>query len=89
MPRLPVREKCSEDGCDRPHAAKGLCQIHYHRAMYVPRPRKGPLTAEDVVEMRQLRQKTGCTFRELAEIFGVSSATVSNVITRKTWKNVG
>lgn len=23
---------CKNPGCDRPHRAKGLCQVHYHRA---------------------------------------------------------
>lgn len=31
MPKGGHRPKCSYDGCSRPHAAKGLCQLHYQR----------------------------------------------------------
>lgn len=44
-------------------------------------------TENDVREVRA-RRATGATFRALAEEYGVSYATVWNVINRQTWKHI-
>ena len=31
-PRLHIG--CNEDGCDKPHSARGLCDTHYHKLRY-------------------------------------------------------
>lgn len=45
------------------------------------------LTAEDVVEVRR-RHSTGEPTQSIAERFGVSTASISNVARRLTWKHV-
>lgn len=45
------------------------------------------LTADDVREMRRLREE-GETYAGLAEEFGVHLQTVASVITRRTWRHV-
>ena len=43
------------------------------------------LTVDDVTEIRRLNEKHPQAF--IADIFGISQACVSNIITRRTWKD--
>ncbi len=45
------------------------------------------LTPERVRSMRMVRE-LGASYRQLADMFGVSHATVGHICTRKTWKHV-
>lgn len=49
------RSLCSEDGCDKPHYARGLCRPHYERAKkmgdVVLLPGKGRPREEPALEM--------------------------------------
>ncbi|CDP82291.1 hypothetical protein BN975_00341 [Mycolicibacterium farcinogenes] len=99
------RMKCSADGCDghhivesrchycdQPPKARGLCVSHYNKAHYICSQRTLPtyhvLTPEDVRAIRRL-SASGVTQYELAARFGVTQASVSKVVRRKTWRNVG
>ena len=50
--------------------------------------RKTKLTVEIVKAIREEREKTGKSYDKLAKQFGVSKATVADLIKRRTWKNV-
>lgn len=42
---------CKEEGCSRPHHARGLCQIHYSRSRRGGQRRKALRTLEDVLAL--------------------------------------
>ena len=44
------------------------------------------LNADSVMEMRRLRQETGCTYRRLGQMYGVSTSTARDVVLGRTWK---
>jgi hypothetical protein len=46
------------------------------------------LTAEQVMQIRKLRDETGMAYGPLALKFGVNDQTVADVCNRKTWKHV-
>lgn len=54
-------------------------------AMQGTRHHSARLTEDDV---RAIREASGAKLRELAVQYGVSEATVSQIITRKTWRHI-
>lgn len=46
------------------------------------------LTTEKVLQLRKLRAAYGYSQKELAEHFGITQATVSQILSRKTWRHV-
>lgn len=77
--------------CDGSYHAKGLCSPHYKRSRYTysqrTLPRHHALMPDDVREIRRLHAR-GFLHRELAERYSVSSAAVSMIVRRKTWKSL-
>ena len=50
--------------------------------------RKTKLTVEIVKAIREEREKTGKSYDKIAKQYGISKATVADLIKRRTWKNV-
>ena len=81
---------------DGPHRSKGLCSFHYFRSLRgipldAPVEKPNParkLTADDVRQMRRLRNKKGQTLRVIAARYGVSECAVSAACTGRTWAHV-
>lgn len=46
------------------------------------------LTEQDVRAMRDLKEEFGCTYRVIAEMFGVVNTTAQDVCKRRTWTHV-
>ena len=46
------------------------------------------LTAETVKRIRKDREQTNLSYDKLAEKYGVSKGTISDIIKRRTWKDV-
>ena len=46
------------------------------------------LTAEKVKAIRKDRETTNLSYNKLAKKYGISKATISDIITRRTWKDV-
>ena len=65
--------------CGKRVVKQGLCYRCLRESEGLP-DRRRKLTDEDVELMRQLRADMGHTYRELAEMFGVSISNVSHVI---------
>lgn len=49
---------------------------------------KPHLTADDVREIRKLREQNGTTYAALADQFGCSTSNIRFIVARKTWKHV-
>lgn len=49
---------------------------------------RSKFTVEDVKRIRAMYQTGQCSFRGLAKLFNVSRATITDLITHKTWKSV-
>lgn len=77
--------------CDGSYHAKGLCSPHYKRSRYTRSqrtlPRRHVLMPDEVREIRRLYAR-GFFQREIAEQYAVSSAAVSMIVHRKTWKDL-
>lgn len=54
--RSPGTRKCTKDGCDKPHCAKGLCSTHYNQTLAT---RHKPKTAACVVCDATIARSTG------------------------------
>lgn len=72
--RVPVPKWCAVDGCDRPHAARGYCHLHYKREVARAEvPRRNPaLHLEDVEWMAS----TGEELSRAARRIGVAERTL-------------
>lgn len=92
-------EHIAEDMChfgDGPHRSKGLCGFHYFRnlrgiPLEAPVEKPNParkLTADEVRQMRRLRNEKGQTLRIIAARYGVSMCTVSKACRGDTWAHV-
>jgi DNA invertase Pin-like site-specific DNA recombinase len=46
------------------------------------------LTEQDVLEIRRLNSEEGIIAERLATRFGIKACTVSNILNRKTWRNI-
>jgi hypothetical protein len=46
------------------------------------------LTANDVREIRHRYADGGVTFQQLSKEYGVANSSISNILTRKTWKHI-
>jgi hypothetical protein len=88
---------CTFGVCDDPHYAKGLCRRHYLRRL-AGRPMDGStrsgeahgkakLTDTAVRQIRRLHQQ-GTRSAALAEMYGVSSDAVRDIIRGRTWKRL-
>lgn len=50
---------------------------------------KSVFTEPQVLEIRELYQKKGYTYKKIADIYGVWPNSIKNIITGKSWKHVG
>lgn len=50
------------------------------------RKRISRLTYEKVLEIREMRNTTGCSIKKISELFGVSQGAVFNIIHNKSWR---
>lgn len=50
--------------------------------------RRTKLTTEIIKAIREEREKTGKSYDKIAKQFGVSKATVADLVKKRTWKNV-
>ena len=82
--------------CDREYRAKGFCGFHYFRDLrgiplgkpvVKPNPSR-KLTADDVRQIRHMREHDGQTLRVIAERYGVSMCAVSKACRGDTWADV-
>ena len=71
---------CAVIGCDRPHAAGGLCHEHWRQARKPRRFRQR--TPAEIHAMRQLHAQ-GVSFEELARRFGCAASTAARIC--KKW----
>ena len=46
------------------------------------------ITEEDVATIRYLSKNTSITYSEIADIYPIGVASVTNIINRKTWRNI-
>ena len=51
-------------------------------------PTNAKLTPEQVKDVRRLRREYGMTMPALAAQFGVSAATIADILYRRTWKGL-
>lgn len=71
--------------------------LSYHDPEYNPGSRKSGAPGErnrhaklgpnEVVEIRRL-YKTGLTYNQIGDMFNISKSTISDIITRRTWKHI-
>lgn len=65
---------CTVDGCDRPHRARGLCQLHWkqwrHTVTKIPdtQPPDGALTATDIARLADVAPRTVTNWPALGRI---------------------
>ncbi len=79
---------CGIEGCNRPHAARGLCATCYARCN-----REGAFQTRvrvklDPAKAKQIRalRSRGVLAREVALKFGISLSTVDAITARRIWK---
>jgi DNA-binding transcriptional regulator YiaG len=46
------------------------------------------LTESEVLEIRSIKEKTGVSSKEIADMFNVSKSTVKGILARQTWKHI-
>lgn len=96
---LNVLHKCDVRNCVNPgHLFLGTHQENMRDMMAKGRwrgnPRKGEesavakLTADDVRKIRRLRLEHGISLQRIADEFGVSRSSVTNIISGYTWRTV-
>ena len=60
----------------------------YHRGVPGEQHPRAKLTNEKVLKIRELYQIGFGSQRQLGRLFGVSQATIMNILTRKSWKHI-
>ena len=69
------------------HSAKSKLKMSLsHRGK--PTPWTAKLTAKQVVKIRKLYAGTGLPQAEIGRMFGVTRASVNNIVLGKTWKTI-
>jgi hypothetical protein len=93
-------ENCALHACDRPICCNPKClrwgthqentedRVRRNRGVNGERVNTAKLTAEEVIEIRQLFADGGITQLELARGFGVAESTMGQIIHRKSWKHL-
>lgn len=94
-PGMVVRHKCDTPACYNPeHLELGSYQdnsqdmVDRDRSTRGERNRHAKLTAELVLELRELHSSGNYLQRELAEQYGVTIATVNDIVKRRSWRHV-
>lgn len=80
---LPLDHLCRTPACINPEHLEPVPQ-----AVNVQRGRLAVLDPAAVVAIRKSYAKGEKTQSEIAAVFGVGRQTISNVVTRKTWRNI-
>lgn len=90
-----VCHKCNNKKCVNPdHLYLGTCLVNVSDAIRDGLRSSGEdmwnakLTNKDVSKMRKIRVKTGKTYQELADMFGVSKPTIAHIFQGITWRSV-
>ncbi len=94
-PNLFVCHKCDTPSCVNPdhlflgdHVANAIDSFQKGRGQEGERHYAAKLKEADVREIRRLYAGNGISQDEIAKMFGVGQMTISNIITRKSWKSI-
>ena len=92
---LCVRHKCDNPGCVNPkHLELGTTQqntqdrVDRGRSAIGSRNGKAKLTAEDVLEIRELYTTGNYTHKQLAEQFNIGRNGIWSILNRRTWRHI-
>ncbi len=84
---LCVCHKCDNGSCVNPdHLFVGTREDNNIDMAKKERTGKNIVTAEQVIEIRRLRETTSMTLREIGKLFGVGHTTISAIIQKQNWK---